>query len=81
MTGNPTMNTDHLVGMANRIGDFFEAYPDHDEVIRNIADHIRKYWEPRMRRDLYVQFDLDGAPGLKPIVAEAIRVHRDRLSA
>ncbi len=75
------MNTEHLIQMANRIGDFFEAYPDHEEALNSIADHIRKFWEPRMRRDLYAQVDRDGAPGLKPIVAEAIRAHRAELSA
>ena len=75
------MNIEHLIHMANRIGDFFEAYPDREEAQRNIAEHVRKFWEPRMRRDLYVQLDRDGAPGLKPIVAEAIRVHRAQLIA
>jgi formate dehydrogenase subunit delta len=75
------MNVEHLIHMANRIGDFFEAYPDREEAQRNIAEHVRKFWEPRMRRDLYAQLDRDGAPGLKPIVAEAIRVHRAELIA
>jgi formate dehydrogenase subunit delta len=75
------MNVEHLIHMANRIGDFFEAYPDREEVLRSIAEHIRKFWEPRMRRDLYAQLDHDGAPELKPIVAEAIRVHRAELIA
>jgi len=75
------MNVEHLIHMANRIGDFFEAYPDREEVQRNIAEHIRKFWEPRMRRDLYAQLDRDGAPALKSIVAEAIRVHRAELIA
>jgi formate dehydrogenase subunit delta len=74
------MDTENLLHMANRIGEFFEAYPDRAAVLRSIADHIRKYWEPRMRRDLYAQLDRDGAPGLKPIVAEAIRVHRAELA-
>jgi formate dehydrogenase subunit delta len=50
-------------------------------VQRNIAEHIRKFWEPRMRRDLYAQLDRDGAPALKSVVAEAIRVHRAELIA
>jgi formate dehydrogenase subunit delta len=76
---NP-MDVDNLIYMANRIGDFFEAYPDRDEAVRGIATHLHRFWEPRMRRDLYAQFDRDGAPGLKPIVAEAIKLHRAELA-
>jgi formate dehydrogenase subunit delta len=46
------MDVHNLVDMANRIGDFFESMPDRDEAIDNIADHIRRFWEPRMRRAL-----------------------------
>jgi len=74
------VDTENLIRMANRIGDFFEALPDPDDARSGIAQHLRKFWEPRMRRDLYGQLDRDGAPGLKPIVAEAIRQHRSQLS-
>ncbi|HEV3020671.1 MAG TPA: formate dehydrogenase subunit delta [Burkholderiaceae bacterium] len=74
------MDAENLIHMANRIGDFFEAYPDRDEACRNIATHLHRFWEPRMRRDLYAQFDRDGAPQLKPIVAEAIKLHRAELN-
>lgn len=42
-------NIDQLIRMANSIGDFFEALPDREEGLHNIADHIKKFWEPRMR--------------------------------
>jgi len=74
------MDIENLIHMANRIGDFFEAYPDREEATRSIANHIHKFWEPRMRRELYAQLDRDGAPGLKPIVAEAVQQHRAELS-
>jgi formate dehydrogenase subunit delta len=74
------MDPENLIRMANRIGDFFEAYPDREEVRRNIADHLHKFWEPRMRRDLYAQFDRNGAPELKPIVAETIKQYRSELA-
>ena len=46
-----------LVRLANRIGDFFAAYPEHAEAIDGVAGHIRKFWEPRMRRQLYAYLD------------------------
>lgn len=37
-----------LVYMANQIGMFFGSRPD-EEAIAEIAGHIRKFWDPRMR--------------------------------
>jgi len=73
------MNGDTLVKMANQIGAFFEAMPDRDEAIAGIANHIAKFWEPRMRRELYASIDANRASALRPIVAEALR--RQRASA
>jgi len=75
------MDIDNLIHMANRIGEFFAAWPDADEARSGIADHIHKFWEPRMRRELLVSLDRDGAPGLKPIVVEALRQYRAQLQA
>ncbi|MGU7776422.1 formate dehydrogenase subunit delta, partial [Burkholderia sp. MR1-5-21] len=44
------MDTGHLIDMANQIGEFFASMPDRDEALAGIADHIRRFWEPRMRR-------------------------------
>ncbi len=44
------MDTQNLIDMANRIGDFFDSMPDREEAITGVADHIRRFWEPRMRR-------------------------------
>lgn len=40
-----------LIRMANQIASFFKAYP-HDEAVKETAEHIKKFWEPRMRADL-----------------------------
>lgn len=42
-------NIDQLIRMANSIANFFEALPDREEGLHSIADHIKKFWEPRMR--------------------------------
>ena len=44
------MNIDTLIRQANRIGAFFEAQPDRNEALDDVAGHIEKFWEPRMRR-------------------------------
>lgn len=69
------MDSDNLVRMANRIGDFFEAYPDRAEALEAIAMHLRKFWEPRMRREFLHAFD-GGGSGVTPIVREAVQLHR-----
>lgn len=69
------MNTDNLVKMANQIGEFFAAMPDRDEAIADIASHIRRFWEPRMRRALLARID-DGGDGIDGIVREAVARHR-----
>lgn len=73
-------NTDSLVRMANQIGAFFEAMPDRDEALDDLAQHIRKFWEPRMRRGLLAHVDGAAGAGLSDVVLEAIRRHRAALT-
>jgi hypothetical protein len=40
--------TDTLVRMANQIADFFRIQPE-GEAVSGTADHIRRFWDPRMR--------------------------------
>ncbi|WP_133647866.1 formate dehydrogenase subunit delta [Paraburkholderia flava] len=75
------MNDNNLIDMANRIGEFFESLPDRDEAITSIADHIHRFWEPRMRRAILAT--LDGPPtaiAMSPIVREALLLHREALT-
>lgn len=76
------MNSEHLIVMANQIGAFFASLPDHDEAVTDIAEHIRRYWEPRMRRALFAALDDPNNAAVRditPIVMEAITVHRAKL--
>ncbi len=70
------MDIDNLVHMANRIAEFFEAMPDHDEARDGIAQHLQRYWEPRMRQELIAHVHTNRGTGLRPLVLEAVR---DRL--
>ncbi len=65
------MDQQHLVRMANNIGDFFEAMPDRQEALDGIAGHIKRYWEPRMRKEMMAYINA-GGEGLSEIVREAI---------
>jgi formate dehydrogenase subunit delta len=74
------MVLDNLVRMINRIGDFYAAYPDRAEAIDGIAGHVRRFWEPRMRRQLFAHLD-GGAQGegLSVLVREAVLARRAEL--
>lgn len=58
-----------LVRMANQIGTFFSTQAGSDGAAR-VAEHINKFWEPRMRRQFLGLFDM-GGEGFSPIVLEA----------
>ncbi|MGO4763033.1 formate dehydrogenase subunit delta [Cupriavidus sp. 2KB_3] len=74
------MHIDNLIKMANQIGSFFEAMPDRDEALADIASHLKRFWEPRMRRALLAHVDATkGGEGLDPIVQAAVAKHRDKL--
>ncbi len=72
------MDIENLLHMANRIAEFFEAMPDQDEARDGVAQHLQRYWEPRMRRTLQLHVQHHQGAGLRPLVLEAIR---DRMSA
>ena len=40
---------EHLVQMANDIGNFFRAEPVREDAVAGIANHIAKFWTKRMR--------------------------------
>lgn len=65
-----------LVKMANEIAKFFEAEPDHAVAVDGVAGHLRRFWEPRMRRELIAHIDQTGGDGLRPIVLDAVRTIR-----
>ncbi|HEX4407651.1 MAG TPA: formate dehydrogenase subunit delta [Xanthobacteraceae bacterium] len=61
---------DKLVYMANQIGTFFKGQGP-DLAVAGTADHIKKFWDPRMRATIFAHLDAGGA-GLEPNVRAAI---------
>lgn len=76
------MDEQNLIDMANRIGEFFDSMPDHEEALTGIADHIRRFWAPRMRVALLAQLDEPVAEGIEMsgIVREVLLKHRVALT-
>jgi len=60
-----------LVRMASQIGKFFKSQGS-DKAPAAIADHIGKFWDPRMRSQIIAHAE-QGGDGLEPFVLEAIR--------
>jgi formate dehydrogenase subunit delta len=63
----------HLVKMANDIGDFFRAEPEREDAIAGIANHITKFWTKRMREKLNSHLKQDGDAALDELPREAVR--------
>lgn len=74
------MHIESLVRMANQIGSFFEAMPDRAEALDNAAQHLKRFWEPRMRRTLLAHIDSNGESELNALIAEAVRNNRALLA-
>ncbi|MCP8937670.1 formate dehydrogenase subunit delta [Alsobacter sp. SYSU M60028] len=63
------MTTERMLTMANQIADFFRSFP-HEEAVAGVAQHVRQFWDPRMRRKLLEHLDA-GGEGFDPLVREA----------
>lgn len=66
------MNPANLIKMANQIGAFFEAMPDRQQATKDVANHILRSWEPRMRARFLEYLSTAGDSELKPVVRDAL---------
>lgn len=60
--------TRQLVKMANQIADNLEF---HGDTASSLADHLRRFWAPSMRKSLR-EHALAGGADLKPVVKQVI---------
>ena len=72
METHTTSDRDHLVQMANDIGNFFRAQPLREDAIAGIANHIASFWTRRMREKLVARLKMD-EHGLDELPLEAVR--------
>jgi formate dehydrogenase subunit delta len=66
------MKAANLIKMANQIGAFFDAMPNRELAVKDVAAHIQRSWEPRMRTSLLQHVAQNGDAELSPIVREAL---------
>jgi formate dehydrogenase subunit delta len=67
---------ERLIYMANQIGrNFATLLPD--QAATATADHIAKFWDPRMRAMIFARLEA-GGDGLDPVAHAAIRLLHDK---
>ena len=63
--------TDTLIRMANDISNFFRSQGE-EKAIAGIANHVRLFWEPRMKKQIFEVLD-KGGEGLSPLALQALQ--------
>lgn len=66
------MNVERLVTMANDIGQFFGGEPRFEDAVAGVLNHLRKFWDPRMRRQI-VAYLRDGGTNLAEPARSAVQ--------
>jgi formate dehydrogenase subunit delta len=74
MSTHEKSTSDKLVYMANQIGAFFRSQ-EPDNAPARIAEHIKKFWDPRMLKMIFAHLDAGGA-GLEPNSRKAVELLR-----
>lgn len=67
------MNIDLLVRMANQIAAYFDSEPEAETAIAGIANHLQRFWDPRMRQALYAHVQAGGAGVSESVRQAALR--------
>ncbi len=65
------MKIERLIEMANDIANFFRTEPNHADAVKGVANHICKFWDPRMREQILEYLDTD-SDEFDPIVKDAL---------
>ncbi len=68
------MNIDLLIKMTNEIGEFFSGADANDAqaAARDVANHLKRYWEPRMRAQMLKYYEDRGGAGLSDLAKNAV---------
>jgi formate dehydrogenase subunit delta len=68
------MNIDQLIKMANEIGSFWEGELGQDKAANDVATHLERYWEPRMRAQMIAYFEQRQGAGLSDVAKGAVAI-------
>ncbi len=70
------MDAGKLVSMINQIATFYRRRPP-EQAVSEVALHVEKFWEARMRAAIYAHLDAGGA-GLDANARDALVLLRER---
>lgn len=77
---NTTVLTmERILVMAEQIGFFFAPYPPL-RAAEGVRNHLRTYWDPRMREALLAHIDAGGASGLATHVVAGAQLLRESMT-
>jgi formate dehydrogenase subunit delta len=65
------MKAERLVTMANDIAAFFASEKDRAAAVAGVTNHLRRFWEPRMRRQIIEHYRAGGG-GLTELASAAV---------
>jgi formate dehydrogenase subunit delta len=68
------MNIDLLIKMANQITEFWEGEAGEDLAVKEVATHLRRYWEPRMRGQMITYYEERQGAGLNDVAKRAVEL-------
>ena len=66
------MNIDLLIKMTNEIGEFFAGTADAEQAARDVASHLRRFWDPRMRAQIISYYQQRQGAGLSDLAKSAV---------
>jgi formate dehydrogenase subunit delta len=68
------MHIDYLVRMANDIGAFFASEPDGQDAVAAILNHVKRFWDPRMRAQIIAHYHEARGEGLEAPALNAVKI-------
>jgi formate dehydrogenase subunit delta len=66
------MNIDILIKMVNEISAYFASEPDAEQAAKDVAGHLRRFWEPRMRRQIITYCQQRHGAGLSDLARRGV---------
>jgi formate dehydrogenase subunit delta len=68
------MNIDLLIKMTNQITSFWEGETGEEAAAVEVATHLRRYWEPRMRAQMITYWEERQGSGLNDVAKKAVAI-------
>ena len=68
------MNIDLLIKMTNEITSFWQGEVGVDAAAKEVATHLTRYWEPRMRAQMITYYEQRHGAGLNDVALKAVQL-------